>query len=172
MGRCMTGLTEQNLPMARKIARFSWLKFNRQFEQDDMQQEAALALVRAERAFQPQRGVKFSTLGFVSCKNAMTAFATREMRHRRKFRRRDHAVKAFEPAIGFTVDAKAVWGGTQRVLHRLTNREREVFLSLYRDQMQPHEVAEQMGCTRQRVQQLHKSMLKRLRLELGLAPAA
>ncbi len=154
---------------------------NRHVERDDLRGVILLTLVKAASLFDPTRGLKFITYAYSACWREGVKFCLRE--HARGMHVPENRLLAragsepFRPVL-LPADAGkdcAVAPGDEvpelprsatfwrRVLRRLTARERQAMLLVYRDGLKRVDAGRVMGVSKERVRQLIANAMVRLR---------
>jgi RNA polymerase sigma factor (sigma-70 family) len=139
---------------------------------DDLVAEGYLGLMRAVDLFQPERGVKFSTLACVAIRRRMTRFLARLGRVPTvPFPRHKDGLQ-FDPAdhqyaedLARQERSEAVCQALQAALARLPARWAAILRSRFHEGLTLREVAAGLGVCAQRVSSLERRALAYLRAE-------
>ena len=159
-------LIEQNLPLAYAMAgRFRW----RAVEWEDARAEALHALVRAVEGFNPWFGFRFSTYACNAIQRALIHLGRKVAQHRSRFPV-GHDL-AFERPLEADTDSELYVDRLTRVLDQnlgeLTDREAMILSQRFpRDggeALTLGELGEVMGLSKERVRQIQKRALCKLR---------
>lgn len=151
---------------------------------EDVEAAAALGLVEAERRFDPQRGLSFSTLayhhmrfqvqeaerrgGFITAPRGDRADPEPSKRARRQA---DDVVREPLADRGDPPDKLAVAAEEVRLVAeavgRLRDKDRAVIEAVYRRERTLKQAGEELGVSRSRARNIHNRAVDRLRVLLG-----
>lgn len=185
--QALAELVTQYAPLLRGEAGRNWLPYL----SEDLQGIAQLYFLDAVKTFDPARGVPFAAYLKRKIHGGISTFAAAERRRRRRemkpedfrpSRREEYREDSggsvwdavFEAAAGLEaysldVDAYArvdVRESLKEAFRHLTDREREILVSVYVSRKSLRETAEHLGLCQQRISQLKKRLLEKLRRAL------
>jgi RNA polymerase sigma factor (sigma-70 family) len=163
----MMGLAESNKGIGLRIAGMAH-KRAPYLEREDLCSEAMLSLVRAEKLFNPAKA-KFSTYAHYAATHAVNNLIERETRYKRRFHFRLSVVARATENVPRNAEMRSLWTLAQAMLQRVSRRQREVFRLVYVEGLSSSQIAKRIGGTRQNAAQIHRNLLKRLRLEMGIS---
>lgn len=130
---------------------------------DDAEQEANIALWRACNAFDPSKGVAFSTFATRAIENAILNFLRGEGRSKRRIDRLHEATTEGMLSEHAPEDTS----GVLKALESLDSRTQEILRMRHLEGLTLEATAEKIGLGKSRVQVLEKQGLERLREILG-----
>jgi RNA polymerase primary sigma factor/RNA polymerase sigma factor len=139
----------------------------------DLVSDGNTSLMRAVEKFDYTRGFKFSTYATWAIKRNLASAFVREMKHRDRFRTRPDELMMDEPE--YRADPHEQLRAQQlreaqvnKMLDRLSDRERHIIelrfgLASSEHPMMLREVADEFGISKERIRQLERRALKKLR---------
>ena len=185
--QALAELLVQYAPLFRAEAGRNWLPYL----SEDLQGMAQLYFLEAVKTYDPKRGVPFAAYLKSKVHGGISTFAAAERRRRqREMKPEDYHPAKGEQAPG--AEAGNVWdavfeaaAGLEAYSHdldtyarvevreslkeafkHLTDREREILVSVYVSRKSLRETAEHLGLCQQRISQLKKRLLEKLRRAL------
>lgn len=150
------------------VKRFLWTGL----DFDDLRGAGLIGLVKASQAFDPTRGVQFSTLACPYIANAIRAFVTAEQRNRGFVQRNDEIDVPDDSPPGFDPVLEEETQILYAALDQLDDRERTILSRRFGlGQSTPDtlkSIARDLGISKERVRQLEAETMGKLR---GLIPS-
>jgi RNA polymerase sigma factor (sigma-70 family) len=141
---------------------------------EDLYQEGKLALFKAIRGFNPERYIEFSTYAIAAIKNNVLTLISKHKKENRFSL--DVPVGDESRLVDFipqriseeSIDTESLKQDIRNILSILTHREREIILKhygLFGNKKQTfEEIGKNMNLTRERIRQIEKKAIKRLRI--------
>ena len=151
----------ENIGLARSVARKCLVIFGPLMEPEDLNQEAALALVRAAQYYKPQTGVRFSTYASRCCWQACVGVLRPLLRRRKAL---PAAIAVVDPSPVDRLTAAELWKLSG---HILSPRARQVLYLRYREGLTLKQVGEYHGVGIARARQIEVKALSDLARAVG-----
>lgn len=165
-------LFEENLPLVHKVAAQRYLRAPADIDYDDLYQEGAIGLLRVSRQFEPDRGFKFSTYAWKRIRGQIQDYLQTlgplQLRGMEGPREAEFHPAWWSPnGIPFFIrwphDVRAA---LHTALEALTEREQQIILLYYADEMSFKEIGEELGLSKSRIQVLYLSTMRKLQAKL------